>query len=89
MSQYEVVGKNFNLLDDTVIGLYASENDNPLGYLNATREDLIFRVDEKSNNRMILKSRSPLSHRVASYLGCIVSADRSQIIWENNTQPLP
>lgn len=71
------------------VGLYAIDNDEPLAYKDTDMSQLIFDLTVVDDNNCIATCRDARTHLQANYLGCIVSADRTEVIWTNTNKPLP
>lgn len=72
------------------LGLISYNNDEPLTYLNDTNNTHLFNIEVVSDNELIASWRGTSAELpVASYLGAIVSNDRTEVLWVNNTSPLP
>lgn len=84
---YELHGKEFNLIEEGSLGVIAYDNSNPLLYKDSTLAWELFTILEKTDTYMRLSMNAPVE--VNSYLGAIVSQDRSIVYWVNDTKPLP
>lgn len=85
---FEVIGENFDVLPNDIIGLPSTNNNDPLLYRDSQATSIVCSVAEKSNNRMLLNAVDEAEHSPA-YLGALLSADRETVYWTNNTKPLP
>lgn len=84
-------GSGFDNIPTDAVGLFAYENTMPLAYINAPsgNSEYIFTIVNKSDSEMVMKCENGTAHSVDNYLGGIVTADRQEVIWVNETQPLP
>lgn len=89
VGDFELSGTGFDLLPDDAIGILADDNDNPLGYRYTTSAFNLFDVNVVNDNFTRLVVRGSSSHQLPTYLGAILSSDRSRIYWINDTKPLP
>ena len=87
---YELLGRGFVNIPNDAVGCLAVSNDDPLAYRYETGEFSyrLFEVSEKTNNRLVMTPVVDTPHAVPSYLGCIVSQDRTVVYWVNETHPL-
>lgn len=84
------MGLGFDNIPDDALGILATDNNNPLERLNTDVRDYLFNITSKNNELLSLhQSYDTAPHTVNSYLGAIVSNDRSEIYWVNRTNPLP
>lgn len=67
----------------------STQNDNPTVNKDTVYASWIFDIVEKTDNNMLVEQRQGDALGAATYLGCIVSADRQTVYWVNETQPLP
>lgn len=49
----------------------------------------MFIVTESGNRRLVLNARAVITHETPVYLGGILSQDKTEVLWENTTKPLP
>lgn len=82
-------GLNFDIIPRNALGVYAVDNDNPLQYRYTNQDYVLFDIDTQSETEMLLTPRVRTAHSTATYLGCIVSADRQTLYWVNETRPIP
>lgn len=80
---------NFDIIPQDAIGILARFNDNPLGLLEDTQSYVALDITSLSPDSMVLEHPEVHTMSFATYLGAIVSADRSIVYWVNNTKPLP
>jgi len=71
------------------VGILSTQNNRPLRYKDEDDPGFLFDIQYKSDTEMILVPRQYGGHNSANYLGGIVSADRTEVFWENTTHPLP
>lgn len=82
-------GVNFDMLPDDVIGVLASDNDRPTQYINSTNlRYFIDVVEEKSETMLSITQQAPHESTNMYYLGCLVDGQKN-ILWINETRPLP
>jgi hypothetical protein len=79
---------NLLLIPEDAVGIPAADNENPTELINTQYPDLVGILTERSDTMLKFTSSQSSTHG-ASYLGCIVSADRQTIYWVNNSKPLP
>lgn len=89
MNHYVLTGKYFRLIPNDAVGVIATENDSPLGWLNSQLGLNVFDIVEKSDTSLELAVREAAPHSGNTYLGAIVSPDRQTVYWVNNSKPLP
>lgn len=77
------------MIPSDAVGILAWSNSDPLEYLNTTVESRLYEIVEKSETWMRVSQKQESTHSGTSYLGAIVSADRSIVYWVNETRPLP
>lgn len=86
---YALSGEGFLEIPNDAIGVLARDNDAPLAEKDATTPSWLFDITSKTDTMMVLAPREGGYHSFASYLGAVVSPDRSVVYWENKTRPLP
>lgn len=86
--EFTINGSGFDLIPINAIGLPATNNDEPLQFLNTTDTHLVAQIVSHSDASISFAASGASSHN-ALYLGCIVSADRSVVYWINESRPLP
>lgn len=84
--RFELTGEDLNLIPEDVIGIGAINNDEPLAYLQA---GTALSVISRTESSIEISQGVTISHGAPTYLGALVSSDRSIIYWVNNTRPLP
>lgn len=77
------------MVPNNAVGILATNNDNPLEYKDQVFEGWLFKLDERTKNTMVLSQVRPGPHDFPSYLGAILSPDRTEVYWVNNSRPLP
>lgn len=45
-------------------------------------------IESRTDNEIVFSAANAVSHN-ASYIGAILSADRTEVFWMNETAPLP
>lgn len=88
LRQVTLRGRHFDLIPDEAIGFVSSANDNPTVHLGSDEVRWLFSIISKTKTEMVLRQDTSYS-MAASYLGCIASADGSNVYWVNDTSPLP
>lgn len=86
--EYVLEGTGFDLIPNDAVGTAASSNDYPTQGSGNQNPVNIYDIVEKGRTFMRLVQRDPAAHGGYTYLGCIVSADRSHFYWINETRPL-
>lgn len=89
MFEYNITGENFDIIPDDAIGIIAFHNDIPLQYVDTEDAAHKFVIASRNEESLVLRHNSSAVHYAPSFLGAIVSGDRSRIYWVNNTNPLP
>lgn len=87
--EFDLQGNYFNYVPDDAIAIISYENDNPLEYLDDTGLSHYLVLSDKTDNSMKATGNGSYSFPRNVYLGALVSADRSEIYWVNETKPLP
>ena len=87
---FDIKGLYFDLLPADSLGTLSYSNNNPEDYRYDTAASRIFTIDVIDSNHAVLtvSNGGPNGYTGNFYLGCIVSADRSQLFWVNDTRPL-
>lgn len=87
---FELVGWNFNSLPVDAVGTLAFNNASPLSYRTTTNASRVFRVEVVDNTRAraLVSDWREHDYPGAFFLGCIVSNNREQLYWVNNSSPL-
>lgn len=88
-SNYSLSGTGFALIPEGSIGIISGNNNDPLQFLNDLTENRIYDITKLDEVTAVLSQRVEYLYGSATYLGAIVSPDRTQIYWVNDTKPLP
>lgn len=86
---FEMHGAGFSAIPDDAVAVWAIDNNNPLAYRNTTENVQTFHIEVIDDNTLVCIPDAQYTHSVAVYIGAILTADRSEVLWVNNTQPLP
>ena len=86
---FDVAGDRFGILPDDAVGILAIDNANPLQFIDNMSRNLTFDIVSKDDVSMRLVQQQTAAHSVPSYLGAIVSSDRTKVYWTNTSAPLP
>lgn len=84
---YELRGGGFLGVPRSALAVEAIDNERPLQYRYDNRPIVLFDLEIISDSLMRVTARINAA-RSTNYLGCILTKDRSIVIWENNTKPL-
>ena len=87
--QYEVTGSGFNSMPAQIVGIAASDNNNPLRHRYENFPAFLLYPIERSDTRLVLEARNTEQYNSRYYLGGIVSEDRETLYFVNNSNPLP
>lgn len=85
----DIYGSGFNDIPGDSLGVLATANDDPLHYKNTSTATYLFDVVQKNNTHVRFGLREPHAFPAPKYIGGIVSSDRSEVLWVNETAPLP
>lgn len=88
-TDYLLEGHRFDDIPSNAVGLFADDNDAPLGHLGSSVQAYYYDITAKTDTAMNLVARDPKDVLPANYLGAIVSNDGSTVYWVNNSRPLP
>lgn len=77
------------MIPDDAVGVMAVSNDDPLQYRDTTNAHWMYTIESKTATEMVLVQGTIAGHDDPTYLGGILSTDRSEIMWVNRTEPLP
>lgn len=84
-----MLGAGFSAIPGDAIAVWAISNDAPLAYRDTQETAQTFDVVVNSDNELTCIPRAVYVHTVPVYVGAILSADRSEVLWVNETRPLP
>lgn len=87
--EYTLRGFGFSSIPADAVGIIAYDNDQRFSFRNTTDPRLLFDITEVNEFDIVLQQRQEGAHSTDTYLGAILSADRSIVYWENTTRPLP
>lgn len=77
------------LIPDDAVFVLARNNTDPLEF-RYTESDATFGViGSHTDTEINCETNVTAPHSISTYLGAILSADRSVIYWVNNTKPIP
>ena len=71
------------------VGIFAKNNENPLEYRSTIVTNNLFDVTVIDDTLANVVPRNVTTHQVPNYLGAILSQDRTEVIWLNDSKPLP
>lgn len=86
---YTLRGFGFGSIPADAVGIIAYDNNQRFSFRNTTDPRLLFDIVEVNEHQIVLEQQQAGSHSTNTYLGAILSADRSEVYWENTTRPLP
>ena len=86
---FSVLGSGFDVIPSDAVAIIAIRNENPLEYLHTLDHWASMAIEAKEDDSISFRFSEAFSFANPLYIGAIVSADRSQIYWVNNTEPLP
>lgn len=85
---YTVSGYNFDNWPQTIKAYRAGNNDNPTQYIGSTIDYTYFVVVSRTDTEIVFQWINAHANTSPGYLGCICDADNN-VLWVNNTKPLP
>lgn len=87
--EFIVIGIGLDNIPDDAVFVGSNVNADPLSYRNTQDpRDYGTIVERNSTSITFIAQQSDVAS-TAWYLGAILSADRSEVFWVNNTRPLP
>ena len=86
---YRLKGSGFTLIPSNAVGVLAISNNHPLEFKNTTVPYQMYTIVVESDTYMECIPKQREAHGQPVYLGAILSEDRTEVIWVNETQPLP
>lgn len=86
---YTLVGEHFLMIPLDAVGILASNNTNPLQNRNTQQIGALLHVVSRESDVLVLEQEGEHIHNSPTYLGAILSADRSIVYWVNDTKPIP
>lgn len=89
LRDFVVAGYNLDQIPLDAIGILAISNSAPLQFLDTMVSAYIIPIADLQQNSLSLRQAEVHNVGAPSYLGCIVSPDRSVVYWVNNNGPLP
>lgn len=88
MATFTLEGIGFDELPEDAIAVPMSNNDNPLENRNAVSGGTVMIIVERTATTITFSASLSVNHGVIS-IGAILSRDRSDVYWQNNTRPIP
>ena len=82
-------GAGFSAIPNDAVAVWAIANNAPLAYKDSTEPVQTFDVMVTDDNNLTCVPKAQYVHTVPVFIGAILSADRSEVLWVNETQPLP
>lgn len=82
-------GHGFSAIPANAVGVLASTDDDPLAFRESQEVRQTFDIIVESDSELRCVPRTKYTHAVAIYLGAILSDDRTEVVWVNETRPLP
>lgn len=83
-----ISGSGFNHIPSDAVAIISTVNDEPLRYRYSEENWTFMNIVSKSDNLMSFSFSETHQFPIPLFIGAIVSADRSQLYWVNNSQPL-
>lgn len=87
--EFRLRGGNLDMIPADAVGIYATDNEDPLQYLHSQQPWRRFTIAEQSDMRMTLRHEQESVLTAPVYLGAIVSRDGENVYWTNTSKPLP
>lgn len=84
-----VYGSGFDIIPSDAVAIIANDNDAPLRFRYSKEVWASLGLVSKDDSNMSFEFAEPHVFSAQVYIGAIVSADRTQLYWLNNTKPLP
>lgn len=88
-ASFVVSGSGFDVIPQNAVGIVAYTNGDPLRFRYDFDPVHTFSIVDKSDDEITLVHDGVSAPSNGSYLGAILSADRSVVYWINNSRPLP
>lgn len=88
-ARFEVNLRSIEYLPEGAIAVMSNRNENPTRYVGEVSNPNDVPISSIEGNVVVFEQPSSHQHNSPCYLGCIITADRSQVLWVNNTRPLP
>lgn len=86
---YILTGLRLDRIPSDAVGIIAYVNGTPLAERDTNILKNMYRISSQSSTSLTLVNRGTDPHYQPTYLGAIVSADRSIVYWVNTSNPLP
>lgn len=86
---YTLHGVHFENIPAGAVGCFSVDNTRPTMFIDSTSDVDTAVITVISDTEATCTQAGSHTMTGASYLGCIVSADRQTIYWVNKTRPLP
>lgn len=87
-SIFEIEGYNLDRLEGYV-GVVSYENNRPEMYIDSLTDGHTFSIQVLSDRSANLVHKESTTPTLPSYLGMIVNPTTLEVLWVNNTRPLP
>lgn len=71
------------------MGYGSHDNNNPIERLWSTSAKYMFNVVSRNNEEIVFSLVSEQSFNTPGYLGVIGNPETQEVIYENNTRPIP
>ena len=76
-------------LPEDAMVLMSTDNDNPQKNVEGSHPSMEVPLVSVEGNVAVFEQSSAHAHNKPYYLGCIVTGDKSQVLWTNDSRPLP
>lgn len=86
--EFTLEGAGFDALPSEAVAVPMTSNDDPLHYRNTGTLATVMTMTRISNTQVQFRASAEGGHPESS-IGAILSHDRSEVFWVNNTNPLP
>lgn len=83
------MGHGFDTLPPDAVGVLSISNETPLMMRYTNNNEWMYRISSVSSNRLVMSQVVEGSHQDNNYLGAILTNDRSEILWINDSHPIP
>lgn len=86
--RYTLVGNGFLYLPSDCVAVPSDLNANPLVTRYSVDPSVVMHIVERTNNSIVFEADAESVH-TACYIGAVLSNDREEVYWLNESRPLP
>lgn len=86
---FTVRGEYLDIIPSNAIGILSTDNNNPLQHRDSVSDVIVIPLANQTERSLEFEQELEHTLTQSSYLGAILSNDRQEVYWVNESRPLP